>query len=379
MLTLALAGNMIVSGQVRARLYAGEKVNGVVIRVVSGNYDLSTDGNIVKRVVPEDSFFIARESRGIAVTNGGGNGFITGEVILAPLSDSSLFEIRQTVPGERYVSFNGTLQILHDMGTLIVINETPLESYVAAVVEAEGGYNGHPQYYMAQAILVRTFAVMNMQRHADEGYDLCDDVHCQVYHGVCRDPVILSSVAVTRGLVVTDTDTTLVFAPFHSNCGGMTAPSDHSWLRSEHHLLSVTDPYCSLSRNATWQKTVTVDEWISALRANGYTDTDSAIPFKISNPSRTKTITAAGQEIPLSGIRNFIGLRSSYFSADRDGDRLILSGRGYGHGVGLCQEGAMEMAKRGFSFYDIITFYYRDILITGVGNAKRPASINSLF
>lgn len=376
---MILAGNITVSSQVKVRLYAGEKVNGVVIRVVAGNYNLLSEGISVKKLDPGDSFFIARENRGIAVTYGGDNGFVTSEVILSPMSDSSLFAIRQTVPGKRYTSFTGALQLSHDLGTLMVINETQLESYVAAVVEAEGGYNGHPQYYMAQAILVRTFTVMNMQRHSDEGYDLCDNVHCQAYHGVCTDPVIVGSVAVTRGLVVTNADTTLVFAPFHSNCGGITAPSDHSWLRPEQHLQSVTDPYCSLSRNATWQKTITVEEWIKALRANGYSGADQAIPLRIRNPSRAKTITADGQEISLSGIRNSLVFRSSFISVEKEGDNLTVNGRGYGHGVGLCQEGAMVMAKQGFSFYDIITFYFRDILITGVENAKKPVSINGLF
>ncbi|MCA1756582.1 MAG: SpoIID/LytB domain-containing protein [Bacteroidales bacterium] len=379
LILLLITGSLNLSGQVKVRLYAGEKVDGAVIRVASGSYELVAGGKTLKRLNPGDYIFVSRESEGIAVSSPGAPGFITVRAILAPQDENSMFDIRVADSGSTYSVFNGTLHLAHDLGTLMVINETGLESYVAAVVEAEGGYNSHPQYYMAQAILVRTFAVINMERHADEGYDMCDDVHCQVFHGICSDPLIQESVAATAGLVVTGPDSTLLFAPFHSNCGGLTAPSDHSWLKSENHLQSVVDPYCSFSRNATWTKTVSVDDWIEALRANGFTGADTSVMLTLNFLSRIRTLNIGGDEIMLSGVRNFLGLRSSFFSTVRDGNNLIIRGRGYGHGVGLCQEGAMVMAERGFSFNDIITFYFRDVLITGMENARRPVGINGLF
>jgi stage II sporulation protein D len=370
---------MTISGQVKVRLYAGEKVNGAVIRVTSGSYELWAGGKSIKRVEPGDYLFVSRESGGIAVSFEETTGFITGKVILVPIEREARCAIRKADEGNRYAVFNGALHLAHDMGTLIVINETDLESYVAAVVESEGGYRAHPQYYMAQAILVRTFAVMNMDRHADEGYDLCDDVHCQVYHGICSDSIIMESVSATSGLVVTNGDSTLLFTPFHSNCGGLTAPSDHSWLRSENHLQPVADPYCSFSRNAKWTKTVSVKDWIRAVRANGFTGADTSVPLQLNNLSRIRTMNIGEEEIMLSGLRNSLGLRSSFFSVLPEGDSMIITGRGYGHGVGLCQEGAMVMAERGFSFNDIITFYFRDVRIMGMENASRPAGINGLF
>jgi stage II sporulation protein D len=379
LILLVTTCSVTVSGQVKVRLYAGEKVNGTVIMITSGSYELLAGGKIIKRVDPGDYLFVSRESRGIAVSSEGTSGFITEKIVLSPLDEEARFAIRNTDEGSRYAVFNGALHLAHDMGTLMVINETGLESYVAAVVESEGGYGAHPQYYMAQAILVRTFAVMNMDRHADEGYDLCDDVHCQVYHGICSDSIIMKSVSATSGLVVTSSDSTLLFAPFHSNCGGLTAPSDHSWLRSEDHLQPVIDPYCSFSRNARWTKTVSVKEWIEAVRANGFTGADKSVPLTLNYLSRIRTLNIEGEDIMLSGIRNFLGLRSSFFSAYPDGDSMKITGRGYGHGVGLCQEGAMVMAERGFSFNDIITFYFRDVMITGMENASRPEGINGLF
>ncbi|HUV00019.1 MAG TPA: hypothetical protein VMW32_03545, partial [Bacteroidales bacterium] len=61
--------------------------------------------------------------------------------------------------------------------------------------------------------------------------------------------------------------------------------------------------------------------------------------------------------------------RSTFFSVSADGDSVLLKGRGYGHGVGLCQEGAMAMAAKGFNFSQIIDFYYSGVTVTDIKNA----------
>ena len=76
--------------------------------------------------------------------------------------------------------------------------------------------------------------------------------------------------------------------------------------------------------------------------------------------------------IPVTAVRGEFRLRSAFFSFSRNGERLLFSGRGYGHGVGLCQEGAMVMAAGGSTFQQIVTFYYRNIIIIDVEDAKMP-------
>ena len=68
-------------------------------------------------------------------------------------------------------------------------------------------------------------------------------------------------------------------------------------------------------------------------------------------------------------MRTDLNLRSTFFSVVTDGDTILLKGKGYGHGVGLCQEGAMEMAKEGFNYRQIIDFYYFGVMITDIKNA----------
>jgi stage II sporulation protein D len=73
--------------------------------------------------------------------------------------------------------------------------------------------------------------------------------------------------------------------------------------------------------------------------------------------------------MPLSTIRSDLNLRSTFFTVIAVGDSIILKGKGYGHGVGLCQEGAMEMAAKGFNYKQIIDFYYFGVLISDISNA----------
>ncbi|NJO91263.1 MAG: hypothetical protein HC831_21595 [Chloroflexia bacterium] len=92
-------------------------------------------------------------------------------------------------------------------------------------------------------------------------------------------------------------------------------------------------------------------------------DTLSIDSFTFSQPKRLKSYIINSQAIKLTAIRHGLKLRSTFFSIKPDGNNLILSGRGYGHGVGMCQEGAMNMAKKGHSFDKIIKYYYTGIKI----------------
>ncbi len=73
--------------------------------------------------------------------------------------------------------------------------------------------------------------------------------------------------------------------------------------------------------------------------------------------------------LPLQKIRDDLDLRSTFFSVRVEGDSVILDGKGYGHGVGLCQEGAMAMAEKGFDYRQIIYFYFEGVIISDINNA----------
>ena len=91
--------------------------------------------------------------------------------------------------------------------------------------------------------------------------------------------------------------------------------------------------------------------------------------FNFFQGSRLPDYKTGSFTIPLRTMRSDLNLRSTFFSVYANGDSIILKGRGYGHGVGLCQEGAMVMAAKGFNYREIINFYYSGVIISDIKNA----------
>jgi stage II sporulation protein D len=258
---------------------------------------------------------------------------------------------------------------------MIIINSLDIESYLAGVVLAEGGSGKNIEFFKAQAVIARTYTYKYFDKHIPDRYNLCDDTHCQVYSGLTTDPVILRAVRETRDMVIVTADSTLIMSAFHSNCGGETSPSEYVWLSPQPYLVKVPDPFCVRSRNASWEKMVSLGRWTELVRKNNYKgNADSSEIFAFSQPARTDNYSIEGFKMPLRVIRDELGLKSSWFSVIPQGDSLYIRGRGYGHGVGLCQEGAMMMAAGGSAYGEIIRFYYPGVKITDIRFAKKKSS-----
>jgi stage II sporulation protein D len=209
------------------------------------------------------------------------------------------------------------------------------------------------------------------KRHELDRYNLCDNTHCQAFNGITSDSVIIRAAQETKGLVVLDKDSSLINSAFHSNCGGETCSSGDVWLSGYSYLQKVTDPYCTSSRSAAWTKIIPLPEWKSYLENAGYVKREGGPSvFNFSQLTRQKDYHAGTFTIPFSRIRNDLKLRSAFFSVMVKDNSVILKGRGYGHGVGLCQEGAMVMASKGFKYSDIIKFYFSGVIITDIRYRK---------
>jgi stage II sporulation protein D len=142
------------------------------------------------------------------------------------------------------------------------------------------------------------------------------------------------------------------------------------WLTSQPYLKRVVDTFCLSSKNAVWRKSFSLIDWFEFLKKSGYNgSTDDPVALSFVQKSRLVDYKTGSFTIPLRTIRTDMNLRSTFFSVVSEGDSVILKGKGYGHGVGLCQEGAMVMAAKGFSYREIIDFYYFGVLITDIKNA----------
>jgi stage II sporulation protein D len=296
--------------------------------------------------------------------------FACDSLILSGKTGSDCFSLR--INGQFPVKqfYSGDLQCFPDMGKLIFINNSDIEKYISGVVMAEGGNGKNLEYFKTQAIIARTYMYKYFDKHLQDRYNLCDNTHCQAFNGLSSDTLLNKAALETRGLVILDKDSALIISAFHSNCGGETSTSEDVWLSDQPYLKSVKDPYCITSRNATWRRSLTVCEWENYLRKWGYNGSpDDPSSFNFLQESRVSDYRSGSFKLPLITIRSDLNLRSAFFSVYADGDSIILKGRGYGHGVGLCQEGAMMMAAKGFDYRAIINFYYSGVTISDIKNA----------
>lgn len=275
------------------------------------------------------------------------------------------FRFKLISPDRKPRFYQDNLILEVEAGNLKCVNEISLDNYIAGVVQAEAGRRAYEEFYKVQAILARTFALSHLHKHSTEGFSLCDYTHCQAYFGKTTELEIMKAVSDTKGKVVVDDNLNLIDAAFHSNSGGQTVNSEDVWGSKLPYLRSVNDSFSVKMPNARWERKMSKEDWLSYLKLkHNYPVQDSnarwtAITFK--QDSRKSYLEANNIKVPLKNIRTDLQLKSTFFSIISQGDTLIFKGRGFGHGVGMCQEGAMKMAKLGYKHADVINFYYKNI------------------
>lgn len=360
-----------ITGQIRVRLFSDRSPESVLFSVYEGKYEIQFfDGESIA-LEKHEPVIITRYNGRIAVRTKNIAGSLCDSAIIKGVTGKDIFSLRLTGQNPVRRLYSGDLFCSSDLGTILLVNTSDVEDYIAGVVRTESGAGRNLEYSKTQALLVRTYMYKYMYRHTMDGYNLCDNTHCQAFDGITDDPVILRAARETKGLVILDSNKVPVISAFHSNCGGETAQPQDVWLANRPYLIKVKDPYCTSSRSAVWNKTIPLDEWISYLRRHGFkADISDPSVLNFSQLTRLSEYHIGNFSIPLRIIRDDFKLRSTFFSVIAEQGKILLKGRGYGHGVGLCQEGAMVMASRGFTFNQIIEFYYSGVIITDIKNAR---------
>lgn len=357
--------------QVRIRLLSDYNPDYIIFKVAEGKYELTNGTGDTIYIIKGEPVILSRVNGKIGLKARGANGLVCDSVLFKGMTGNDIFSLRAygTVSLEK--AYSGDLQCYPDLGTLVCINNCNIEKYISGVVKAEGGNGKNEEYFKTQAVIARTYTYKYFNKHIVDRYNLCDNTHCQVFNGVTTDSIIIKAVLNTKGLVIIAPDSSMIISAFHSNCGGETSPSEFVWLDEQPYFKRVVDPFCLKSKNATWEKIINIREWAECLKKNGYTGSykDPSV-FNFTQSSRMSDYRTGSFTLPLRLIRSDLDLRSSFFSVSAEGDSLLIKGRGYGHGVGLCQEGAIAMALKGFNFKEIIDFYYYGVIITDIKNAK---------
>lgn len=274
-----------------------------------------------------------------------------------------------------------------EAGKLILINELDMETYVAGVIGNEVGPKAEPATYRAQAVTARTYAWMRLQRSgaATRRFHVYDSSASQVYTGMTIPAVygiryqeMVRRTKETRGVIITHRGRPFA-AYYASTCGGHTTEPATSGLdagRAKDPLRGVPCGYCSTSKYFRWDKSFSDDHLVTALNRAKRPVIAPIHTLEIRRRGRGGWVAEvrviygpkrAVRTIPGYVFRSALKLRSHNFASMariRGGWRV--KGKGWGHGVGMCQWGAIEMGRKGATETEILRYYYPGIDFTKV-------------
>ncbi len=368
----------LVAGDIKVGLFYGKKVSSLVFSVVEGEYILFGDFRQISSARKGTIYYIENHNGRLVIQDTSKIVGSYSNIEIKGISHANVFRLKPVFPSLDAKEYDDNVLFQPVTNYISVINTLNIEKYIAGVIEAEGGSNAHSEYYKAQAVLIRTFALKNFYRHGSDGFNLCDAEHCQAYNGKSRmNNEIISAVVATQGQILTDQQGNLIITPFHSNCGGVTSDAFYAWQQESPNLRPVKDPFCSNARNARWEIVISRKQWIDYLSSKGIDIQKFQLTDINYYPETREKYYVVGQiRLPLSEIRKDLKLKSAWFSVTAKGDTVVLKGRGYGHGVGMCQEGAMSMAKKGYVYVDILHFYFSGVQIRRAMDERHRINMN---
>ena len=285
--------------------------------------------------------------------------------------------------------FAGELEIRNNAdGTQTAINTLDLEDYLCSVISSEMNANSPMELLKAHAVISRSWAIRAIEKPNHEGYHVCGDDHCQRYEGLRRmNERAVQAVRETEGQVLLYGDE-VCDCRYYKCCGGKSEVWRTCWEDIDvPYIQSVECPYCGRVSAKTlrlvlndydqetkdfhdWQVTYSDDEMDAIVNTKhpGIGHVTAIEPLhrgvsgridrlRIVGTQRTETI---GKELNIRYALSRKCLYSSWFDVKHENGQWTLSGHGWGHGAGLCQIGAAQMAEEGFSYEQILSYYYHN-------------------
>jgi stage II sporulation protein D len=284
----------------------------------------------------------------------------TGQVVRLAPSKGRLRMNRRT--------YRGVLELRRGRrGRLLVINDLDIEEYLKGVIPAEIPFDWEEEVLKAQAVASRSYALYRKGEAGGRPYHILAGVDSQMYLGAAAERDSTSrAVEETKGMVVVYQGK-VIDAFFHSSCGGHTDDASELWGLDAPYLKGVDCDCQEISRYGLWEKRFSRGRVEAALRRRGYrmSGIRSVSIGKLTSAGHVKTVvfgTVEGRVVvsaeTLRAALGYSEVPSTFFEPELIGDEVVFSGRGLGHGIGLCQWGAKVLARKGIDFKAILAYYY---------------------
>lgn len=345
------------------------------------------------------------------------------ELTFTPQSPSASFSLHDVTIGVNFhwerketQVFLGTLQLVVEADKITAINQLPVEQYLASVISSEMKATAGLELLKAHAVISRSWLLAQMKRREENNerrdgffsfikkddelirwydredhtiFDVCADDHCQRYQGITKQTskAVEQALKATHGCILCYGDE-ICDARFSKCCGGMTEEFQYCWEDTpKPYLIAVEDPFCNTNDKAVlsqvlhdydqetndfyrWTVEYTTEELSRLVNENlkdDFGDIVDLIPLERGKSGRiwklkivgTKKTMTIGKELEIRRALSESHLYSSAFDVEKTPTGFRLHGKGWGHGVGLCQIGAAVMGQKGYKYDEILLHYYR--------------------
>jgi stage II sporulation protein D len=295
-----------------------------------------------------DAFAAVPKGKGVGIGN-----WQASQLIIEPTEGGYVWI------GDRW--YRGRTRLLRQGAGVTAVNLVDLESYLYSVVGSEAIPTWPQDALRAQAVAARTYALYLSSRSSNRFYDLDTTTSTQVYKGLEKEfDTTHEAVDGTAGKILTYNGKAIL-AAFHSSSGGHTENVEDVWASPLPYLRGVVD-YDQQSPVFQWTKTFTPVQLGKLI--GGVGSVRSLIPERTTPLGRVLSLKVVGtggtKRVNGVQLRKALDLRSTLFTASEENGAFVVSGRGYGHGLGLSQWGSQYLAEQGVGYQEILDHYYQD-------------------
>ena len=327
-----------------------------------------------------------------------------GESLIVDKASAVTLESSDGIIGIDGSKYRESLEFTGEGYAIRAINLIGVDNYLKGVVAKEMPASWNEEALRAQAVVARNYVATNQNKHASQGFHICGSTHCQVYGGYGAETARTNAAVEATAGELMYYGGAVVEGYFHSSSGGRTENSENLWSAALPYLVGVEDAYSTGTPYDNWETSFTLTEIKALLANNGVNigDVTGLSITKTTENGRAYEVTIQGTSgkhvLQKDRIRIFFGgerLKSTYFTIEnsgsssrevpsnngslssiwtslkalvdlqggstKTGSTITFKGKGYGHGVGMSQYGAQNMAKAGYNYQAILKHYFTGV------------------